>query len=556
MILNGKGGRRGKRGKQFSVLLGLILFLVPGMQAHSPEGTTLDLNEKELRWLQDHPVIRVSFDPDRQPFSYRDRSGNFVGVDIDLLRLLENELGIQFEIVAYPTWSQVYQSIRNSQVDLVTGIAHLPEREAPLHFTEPYISFPVAIITRTDAPFLTEIASLQNKKIAAPRNHATTVQLEKDHPEFHLIYTETMEQSLRMVSQHKADAGISSLPVAGAIIRKHGQANLKIAGLTPYNFDLRMATRRDWPELAHILQKTLSTVPEPEKQKIFERWISVEYRNVYRREFLIRLALVLGTMAALGGGLGFLWVQSLHREVRRREKTEQALRAAQEETECFFSMAAHDLSSPLMIIQMNLELLDESGPLDETTRRGSVTRISQMTQRMQRLVRDLLDINTIESGKRALKLQNLTLESVAAELADAFQQRAAQKDIRLELEMDGGPFRARLDRDAIVQIIDNLISNALKFSPSASTVTVRVERREGCVRLLVRDQGPGLTSEDQAHLFQKFKKLSAKPTGGETSNGLGLSIARQLAEAMGGKVGCQSTAGKGAVFSAEFPAVD
>jgi signal transduction histidine kinase len=122
------------------------------------------------------------------------------------------------------------------------------------------------------------------------------------------------------------------------------------------------------------------------------------------------------------------------------------------------------------------------------------------------------------------------------------------------------------DRGAVSQVFENLLSNALKFSPSGTTVTLVARYSEdnstccgdgsspGCIRVEVRDEGPGLDAEDMAKLFGKFARLSAQPTGGEHSTGLGLSIVKRLVEGMQGRIWCESEREKGAVFIVELPA--
>jgi signal transduction histidine kinase len=150
-----------------------------------------------------------------------------------------------------------------------------------------------------------------------------------------------------------------------------------------------------------------------------------------------------------------------------------------------------------------------------------------------------------------------------------YQQRAADKNITLLLDAPTAMF-ALADERRLHQVLDNLVSNAVKYSPAGRQVVVRLTdyahreinvsntatpslQEPNTIRIAVHDQGPGLTEEDKTKLFGKFVRLSAQPTDGEHSSGLGLSIVKRMVEAMNGKVWCESEAGKGASFIVELP---
>ena len=123
----------------------------------------------------------------------------------------------------------------------------------------------------------------------------------------------------------------------------------------------------------------------------------------------------------------------------------------------------------------------------------------------------------------------------------------------IHLQSDAVPAKVLVDPYVMVQVLENLVSNAVKYSPVGKNIFVRLKKEAGAVRLEVQDEGPGLSAEDQKKLFGKFARLSAKPTGGEHSTGLGLSIVKKMVEAMNGKVWCESELGKGATFIVTMP---
>jgi len=130
-----------------------------------------------------------------------------------------------------------------------------------------------------------------------------------------------------------------------------------------------------------------------------------------------------------------------------------------------------------------------------------------------------------------------------------YSERALAKNIHISYVFPESEIIVMTDSSAFHEVLDNLVSNAIKFSFPASQVLLEVVlTQNNSVRICVKDSGPGLTKEDQSKLFGKFMRLSAQPTGGEHSTGLGLSIVKKLVEAMNGKIWCESEAGKGATF--------
>lgn len=228
-----------------------------------------------------------------------------------------------------------------------------------------------------------------------------------------------------------------------------------------------------------------------------------------------------------------------------------------QERRAFLGIAAHDLRNPLNSIMGFAQLMREFNPPSDPMHRDAVQRIYNGGQRMRDLLDRLLSVQAIEEGKIRLVPRACDLSTLAGTVVENHRDAAVAKDIALEFQRKDEPCFAHADRDATMQILDNLISNALKFSPRDRPVTVSVvaapNGRRDEVSVEVRDAGPGLSEEDQRKLGGKFVRLTARPTAGESSTGLGLSIVKRLAEAMSGELGCRSKLGEGATFTLTLP---
>ena len=222
----------------------------------------------------------------------------------------------------------------------------------------------------------------------------------------------------------------------------------------------------------------------------------------------------------------------------------------------FLGIAAHDLKNPLTsIIGMSdlLRKLHEKMP--EQQRQHYLERISHSGQRMMRIISNLLDVNAMDTGHLHLQLQALDLGKILQDVALQYAEMLKAKDLQLNLDIQDAVM-VHADFDACVQIIDNLVSNAIKYSPLGKQIWLSASTKAAYGVLQVRDEGPGLSQEDQQHLFEKFSKLSSLPTAGEHSTGLGLSIVKKLSEACGGKVHCESIVDQGCSFIVELPLID
>jgi len=241
-----------------------------------------------------------------------------------------------------------------------------------------------------------------------------------------------------------------------------------------------------------------------------------------------------------------------HLEERITERTAELVKLNQDKNE-FLGIAAHDLRNPLSAIQGYAEEIIEY--LDEMPQEEVIEltqKIALSSRQMSELLTNLLDVNAIESGKTYLSLQEHDMSPILQLLVNHYRERAKTKDIKLHFQPPENGYSAFIDKGTIQQVLDNLISNAVKYSPLSKNIYIRLTRRDNRVRCEIQDEGPGLSQADQQKLFGKFTRLTARPTGCEHSTGLGLFIVKRLAEAMNGKVWCESELGQGATFIVEF----
>lgn len=222
----------------------------------------------------------------------------------------------------------------------------------------------------------------------------------------------------------------------------------------------------------------------------------------------------------------------------------------------FLGIAAHDLRSPLALVQSYVDMLgDKELAADEDRREFVFGRLKTVTTRMLNLINDLLDVSAIESGKLELDLQTFDLVPFLKEAGSNHELTAKLKNIAVVSEIPESLPMVSIDSKRIAQVIDNLITNAVKFSPKETTVTLKASVVDGSVKISVVDQGQGIPEKELPKLFQEFGKTSVKPTDGEKSTGLGLAIVKKIVNGHGGQVSVTSKVGEGSVFSLTLPII-
>ena len=234
---------------------------------------------------------------------------------------------------------------------------------------------------------------------------------------------------------------------------------------------------------------------------------------------------------------------------RLYESAQRAIRAREE----LVAVVSHDLKNPLSTALMNVQILLRKLPATEEARelRRPVERIQKAAERMERLIRDLLDLAKLDAGHLSIEPLPEEVHGLVSDAIELLREAAAAGSLRLTHSVAPGAGRARCDRERILQVMSNLVGNAIKFTPSGGEVTVGAEPSGADVLFWVRDTGPGIAEEDRAWIFDRY--WQARQTA-HKGTGLGLSIAKGLVEVHGGRIWVESQVGAGSTFFFTLPA--
>jgi len=308
--------------------------------ALGPADNAISLTTAEQAWLAEHPVIRLAPDPDFQPIEFIDEDGSYQGIAADYAALVEQRLGIKFEIVHLRSWAEVLEKAQSRDIDMFGAASKSPQRDEYMTFSKPHIELPGVIIAREDLAGSLQLEDLQDLHVAVVSGYIWQELLLKDFPDLHLHRLGNLQAALKSVSFGNVDVLVANLATASWYIQREGITNLRVAGETGYFGRYAFATRKDWPELSGILEKALATVTPEEHQEILQRWVSVDTASPWLSRISVSvIAVVVALLLAI-----LVWNRALKSQVRQRttdlekqleqrHKAEQALDQANSELE-------------------------------------------------------------------------------------------------------------------------------------------------------------------------------------------------------------------------------
>ncbi len=270
------------------------------------------------------------------------------------------------------------------------------------------------------------------------------------------------------------------------------------------------------------------------------------------KDFIVR--------ALEAGGVDYITKPFNQAELISRVRTQLVLKAARdrlrqlaEDKDELLGMLAHDMNNYLGGMNMSAELLHEGIDRLKDERLAKLSgNILRSTAQLLAFMKEFLANAATDYGFTP-KPAALNLADVATAVVQQYQEAARRKKIEIRTDFSSADPTVLADASALDQVLDNLLSNALKFSPSGKRVFVSVHPLEHQVECVIRDEGPGFTADDKGRMFRRYGRLSARPTGGEPSTGLGLSIVRKLVQAMNGELSCESNPGQGTAFAIRLP---
>jgi len=297
--------------------------------------------------------------------------------------------------------------------------------------------------------------------------------------------------------------------------------------------------------LSHELDHALDRLVDQKEAGLRDLY---EQARTYRARLELWLYALLGFLVLAGLGIAWRCAKVLGRSYRHEAAAHEAARKSLAARDEIMGIVAHDLRNPLGAIRMRAALVRMDAGSEKT--RQQAASIENTTMRMEYLIRTMLDVATMEAGRFSVIAGPCDVENLLREAMEMFEAIAASKQVRFEQRIEAPGLAIHADQERVLQVLSNLLGNALKFTPQGGQVTLAVDRQGEEARFAVLDTGPGISREHLTCVFDRFWKGD---TPGKKGTGLGLFIAKGIIDAHGGRIWVESEPGHGARFYFTLP---
>ena len=511
------------------------------------------LTEAERAWVRRAGVIRLGYDEHFAPFTSRGALDTFNGLGADMVRLAADKVDLRVIAQKGGSFADAYDGARNGQIDVVVGMARTEARRADFEFIGPFSTSPTAMVMRSDdVRRWSDPDDIRGGTLGLLREHFLIAQLHSRRPALHLVVFSSQDEVMEALDAGRVDAAIGNGVVVNQLIDQRYAGRLRVTGvLRDGDSELYFGVPRAQPELARLLQKGLDAITPSEATELRRHWVFVSLQPGLKWRDILQWALPAVAAAALGLAL----LSLTNRRLRRANAAEHAARQAAEEATAargrFLSYLAHELRGTLGGISAGATLLRDNADPAIQARLTDAMRVS--ADGLQQLLETTLGHERMMATGVDLQPARVDLEPWWDRTLAPLRLSAQAKGLELREEVPVSSVPLHFDAIRLAQALTNVIGNAIKFTPSG-----RVEVRgiwnvaDAELEVHVVDSGPGITGADRGQVFVPY----AQGEAGRSANrgaGLGLSIAREIVRAMGGRIALAPEKVLGAEFVIQVP---
>ena len=496
------------------------------------------LSKAEKQWIRVHKTIKACVHPNWSPieFSSDNSASEINGIAIDAIKMLLKKSNLKYESVYTKSCAQSQEFLKEKKCDILPAIAKTPDREKFALFTEPFLSYKLAILSKIDKPFVEDISQLYGKVIAKRSESYLPQLIKRKYPKIKVLSTKNILESIEKVIDGSAYATIAPLPIVQHYINEHSLSSVYIAGYMNEKYNLPVAVRKDMPILQSILNKSMKYVTKEEKNNIYHKWVYTSVKekidwkmmSIVIASFLIVLVVVLiflFRIRQINKKLSQKIEQAVEENTAHLIKIQQQSRLAQMGE--MLSMIAHQWRQPLSAISATsatISLKAQLGNLDIDTAKELSDKISSYAQHLSATIADFRDFYKGKKEKKSTSVDNV-IESVM----DIIEVSITNKNIEIIKELNA---KEKIDiyPNKLKQVILNLVKNAedalIENMPNNPYIKIKSYRSKSQTIISVSDNAGGVPEEIMDRIFDPYFSTKSEKNG----TGLGLYMSKIIIE--------------------------
>jgi len=304
-----------------------------GEYYYRQQAQKITLSEGEQAFITSHEKIKLGFVNNLSPLEFMDEQGDFSGINRDVINLISDRTGIEFNYVAFDNWQQLYQALLNDEVDMLGGITPTPERENLMAFTESYWQMPWVMLHPQYYGRKTKLEDFYGKQVAIVKGYYLISWLRKKHPLITFKLVDNREQALAALQQERVEGFITTMASATQLMKQENFVTLMISMMEDVSLDeSHFGINKQLPLLKDILNKGLLSITEKEKQRIYDNWFTLAIKTGLDKNVVLQVGAQIGVIILLVLGVIIMWNRRLQVEIKHREQLEKIMK----------HMATHD----------------------------------------------------------------------------------------------------------------------------------------------------------------------------------------------------------------------
>lgn len=304
-----------------------------GEYYYKNQALKITLSDGEMEFLAGHEKIKLGVVKDLSPVEFIDEQGEFSGINREVINLIQERTGIQFNYVIFDTWLQLYEALLSNKIDMLGSITPTAEREKKMQFTESYWQMPWVMVHPQYYGRKTKLEGFYGKQVAIVKGYYLIATLRKNHPLITFKLVDNREQALIALQQERVDGFITTMASATQLLKQENIVTLMISMMEDVSLDKsHFAINNELPHLKNIINKGLLSITEKEKQAIYDNWFTLAIKTGLDKNVVLQVGAQIGVIILLVLGVIVMWNRRLQVEIKHREQLEKIMK----------HMATHD----------------------------------------------------------------------------------------------------------------------------------------------------------------------------------------------------------------------